>query len=160
MAEDCHLRNRMEKERAVETDREIDLKLGMGGLADIEFMVQGQLLVGGRRTEDGKGSERVPRSVRRLVREFLQETSRAGSSGISSTEMSTAFDALRALDHRVRLHTNSSTAKLDERRFEAMLLLGLWPPRFDGASIETWEDILRLRREVRGAFKRFCPQCS
>ena len=45
----CHLRNRMEKERAAETETEIDLKLGMGGLADIEFMVQGQLLVGGRR---------------------------------------------------------------------------------------------------------------
>ena len=28
-------------------EEEIDLKLGMGGLADIEFLIQGQLLVGG-----------------------------------------------------------------------------------------------------------------
>ena len=49
----CHLRSRMEKERAAETGTEIDLELGMGGLADIEFMVQGQLLVGGRREEIG-----------------------------------------------------------------------------------------------------------
>ncbi len=41
-----HLRNRMEKERAAETETEIDLKLGMGGLADVEFMVQAQLLAG------------------------------------------------------------------------------------------------------------------
>ena len=35
----------MEKERAAETETEIDLKLGMGGLADIEFMVQARQLV-------------------------------------------------------------------------------------------------------------------
>jgi len=176
----CHLRNRMEKERAAETDREIDLKLGMGGLADIEFMVQGQLLVGatdgersnedaGRSAVGGKRSEEngcnrpegrgkgPSRSVRRLVREVLPDTFKPGSGETGSIDMSATFAALRALDHRVRLHTNSSAAKLDERRFEAMVLLGLWPPRFDGASIETWEDILRLRREIRSAFKRFCP---
>jgi glutamate-ammonia-ligase adenylyltransferase len=201
----CHLRNRMEKERAAETEWEIDLKLGMGGLADIEFMVQGQLLVGGSTSESGcqtsqgphpapgvnavsgpcptgaesplshSGCSDVPPlpegvegrgrgeglhwSVRRLVREFLKDTSKSGPGGIGSSEISEAFAALRALDHRVRLHTNSSAAKLDERRLEAMVLLGLWPPRFDGSSIETWEDILRLRREVRRAFKMFCPQC-
>ncbi len=173
----CHLRSRMEKERAAETDREIDLKLGMGGLADMEFMVQGQLLVAGRVSESGcqrpapdsdPGTEgrrpesagarsTSPRSVRLLVQEFLKDFSRPGSGGIGPEEISAAFGALRALDHRVRLHTNSSAAKLDEQRFEAMVLLGLWPPHFEGGSIETWQDVLRLRREIRGAFKSFCP---
>jgi len=194
----CHLRNRMEKERAAETEKEIDLKLGMGGLADIEFMVQGQLLVGRaedgkrraedgrRRTEDGKrieidcqiteglhaaygnlGVGFIPahpasaggrpthlRSVRRALHELLKGLPQTVS---SSEEIIAAFGALRALDHRVRLHTNSSSAKLNERHFEAMVLLGLWPPHSDGSSIETWQDVLRLRREIRGIFRRFCP---
>ncbi len=194
----CHLRNRIEKERAAETEKEIDLKLGMGGLADIEFMVQGQLLVGGAfipplskgeplspplsksgplsppfskggqggfyehtqlRPSDNNelfaGGRPTPyRSVRRMARELLKDLPQTES---RSDKISAAFGALRALDHRVRLHTNSSSAKLDERCFEAMVLLGLWPPHFDGSSIETWQDVLRLRREVRAAFKGFCP---
>jgi glutamate-ammonia-ligase adenylyltransferase len=179
----CHLRNRMEKERAAETEKEIDLKLGMGGLADIEFMVQAQLLAGGRMresecqiTEDlhaasgnlgegfipahpayGDGRPTHHRSVRRALQELLKVLPQTAS-GLD--EISAAFGALRALDHRVRLHTNSSSAKLDERRFEAMVLLGLWPPHFDGSSIETWQDVLRLRREIRGIFRRFCLQVN
>jgi len=71
--------------------------------------------------------------------------------------INSSFVALRGLDHRVRLHTNSTSAKLDENNFHAMTDLGLWPPRFDAGSIETWQDVLRLRREVRGMFGRFCP---
>jgi glutamate-ammonia-ligase adenylyltransferase len=152
----CHLRNRMEKERGAETEKEIDLKLGMGGLADIEFMVQAQLLVGGRVCPQSSvlSPQSTPyRSVRRVIHQLFKDLPQTAS---SSDEMSAAFGALRALDHRVRLHTNSSGAKLDERRCAAMVLLGLWPPDSDGSSIETWQDVLRLRREVRGAFKRFC----
>ncbi|MFZ2447746.1 MAG: hypothetical protein WAW37_15425 [Syntrophobacteraceae bacterium] len=145
----CHLRDRMEKERAQETPTEIDLKLGMGGLADIEFLVQGNQLV------EGHGNRAaVSRSVRRAVGEFLKTVPEI--SGMEA-EISAAFGALRALDHRLRLHANSSSARIGEAHFEAMKALGLWPPRFDGASIETWQDLLRLRREVRAIFRRFCP---
>ncbi len=178
----CHLRTRMEKERAAETEKEIDLKLGMGGLADIEFIVQGLALAGGtegggwksgaKRMEDGcqtsqglhpgpgatardcsipPASVPGPRSIRRAVQRCFPE------SGSGSNELSAVFRALRALDHRTRLHTDSSAAKLDEQRFETMVSLGLWPPRFDAGSIETWQDVLRLRREVRCIFRRFCP---
>ncbi|SPF40082.1 (Glutamate--ammonia-ligase) adenylyltransferase [Syntrophobacter sp. SbD1] len=159
----CHLRNRIEKERAEETEKEIDLKLGMGGLADIEFMVQGRMLVCPQSSVLSPQSsvfspQSLPcRSVRRLVKEFLKDISKPGIDGIKADEITAAFGALRALDHRTRLHTNSSAAKLDPQRFEAMVSLGLWPPHFDGSSIETWQDIMRLRREVRGVFKGFCP---
>lgn len=149
----CHLRDRMEKERAAETETEIDLKLGMGGLADMEFMAQGQLLAGPPKGERPAAF----RSVRRVLKESFKDFSKPGLDGAGPTDVSAAFGALRALDHRVRLHTNSNAAKLDERRLETMTLLGLWPPQFDGSSIETWQDVLRIRREVRNAFKRFCP---
>ncbi len=158
----CRLRERMEKERAAETEEKIDLKLGMGGLADIECLVQGQLLVGGWRTataginddnfsalREAGGPSKPVLSVRRLVQQRL--------GGTSSTEIDSAFRALRALDHRVRLHTNSSAAKLDAGHFETMVVLGLWPPHFDAGTIETWQDVLRLRRAVRSVFRGFCP---
>jgi glutamate-ammonia-ligase adenylyltransferase len=179
----CHLRYRMEKERAAETEKEIDLKLGMGGLADIEFIVQGQAITGGRMSWNGcsqvhgaggnppaqegpghpaSGMEHPALVLNRVarcrsVRQSVEALKDFQETGSPAEEISAAFRALRALDHRVRLHTNSSEAKLDEHRFETMVLLGLWPPHVDGSSIETWQDVLRLRREIRGVFRRFCP---
>lgn len=146
----CHLRDRMEKERAAENDVEIDLKLGMGGLADIEFLVQGNLLLRGHLD----GTPRV-RSVRKAVRGFVKGIPEMED---DAAEVDSAFRALRALDHRARLHTNSTSSKLDRSRFDAMTALGLWPSRSDANGIETWQDVLRLRRSVRRIFKRFCPE--
>jgi glutamate-ammonia-ligase adenylyltransferase len=48
----CHLRQRMQLERSDERSDLVDLKLGMGGLADVEFLVQAhQLLLGHQRQE-------------------------------------------------------------------------------------------------------------
>jgi glutamate-ammonia-ligase adenylyltransferase len=161
----CHLRYRVEKERAAETEKEIDLKLGMGGLADIEFIVQGLALAGKRVPGSGCSQPHdVSCAGRDIVHPALgirNSVSRHRSLRLAvqsmSDELSAAFRALRALDHRIRLHADSSAAKLDEQRFGTMVSLGLWPPHFDGSSIETWQDILRLRREVRGIFRKFCP---
>lgn len=142
----CHLRDRMEKERSEETEHEINLKLGMGGLADIEFMVQGKSLVEGDRLQP-------LRSVRESVRQWALHSTGTDNAG----EIRLAFAALRALEHRLKLYANSASSKLDAAHFEGMLALGLWPPRFDGGAIETWQDILRLRREVRSVFRRYCP---
>ena len=148
----CHLRGRMEKERAAESGGEIDLKLGMGGLADIEFIVQGEILTGGMAPAPKSRSAFSGRSVRRIVEEISKSYTKPGLDKLAGS-----FRALRALDHRVRLHTNSSSAKLDASRFEAMSLLGLWPPHVNGEWIETWQDVLRLRREIRAVFREFCP---
>ncbi len=161
----CHLRDRIEKERAAETGEEIDLKLGMGGLADLEFVIQGQALVGGPMPPSRPWTKRPQEAsclktacMYRSLGWMAQQCSKGFlETGHGPDEFRANLRALRALDHRVRLHTNSSAAKLDARRFEAMVSLGLWPPLHDGSSIETWQDVLRLRREVRGLFRRFCP---
>ena len=96
----------------------------MGGLADIEFLIQGQLLVGGHNAGHKRTQLRPPyndlltsggrftagRSVRRVVHEFLKDFPQPRPGGASSDEINSAFRALRALDHRVRLHTDSSAA--------------------------------------------------
>ncbi|MGC9197257.1 MAG: hypothetical protein ACP5IL_17685, partial [Syntrophobacteraceae bacterium] len=143
----CHLRGRMERERAAEGGGEIDLKLGFGGLSDVEFIVQGLLLTGVLPVASLAG-----RPVRQIVELFSKSDPRPGAQ-----KLATLFRALRALDHRVRLHKNSSSAKLDQSSFEAMVSLGLWPPRDDGHWIESWQDVLHLRRQIRAVFSLFCP---
>ncbi|MEN6437748.1 MAG: hypothetical protein ABFD97_04130 [Syntrophobacter sp.] len=144
----CHLRDRMEKERSEETEGTINLKLGIGGLADIEFLAQGIQLVKGERELAARS-----RSVRRTVREILPNTPEASG---NAAIIDGAFRALRAVDHRLRLYANSSSGKMEKPHFEAMKALGLWPPKSDSGSIETWEDLLRVRREVRTIFRIFC----
>jgi glutamate-ammonia-ligase adenylyltransferase len=143
----CHLRDRMEKERGEESGDQIDLKVGMGGLADIEFIVQGCLLVEGR-------AHPVPcwRSVRKTLDGFLSAIPAAA--GIAE-DARTTFGTLRAVVHRLSLFTNAGSGKLDEPGFSALTAMGLWPPR-SGGNVRTWEDLQRLRREVRSVFRRFC----
>ncbi len=144
----CHLRERMEKERGQESAGEIDLKLGLGGLADIEFLVQGNLLVAGRLHRTS-----TSRSVRRAVSEFLKNIPQIKG---KESQIEAAFAAMRALDHRLRLHSNTASGKIEPSQFEAMKSFGLWPPGQEHRSVETWQDLLRLRREVRGIFREFC----
>jgi glutamate-ammonia-ligase adenylyltransferase len=146
----CHLRDRMEKERSEESVSVLNLKLGLGGLADIEFLVQGELLLEGYKT-----GTTVLRSVRKAVGAFLSSIDERSE---KTGEIRAAFASLRALDHRLRLHANAASSKLDEGQFGDMMMLGLWPPRYDTGTIETWQDILRLRREVRSVFRIFCPE--
>ncbi len=144
----CHLRERMENERAVETEAEIDLKLGMGGLADIEFIVQGLLLLHGYEAE-----QMHIRSVRSAVESLLLRFPETMS---HSPDIISSFRCLRAIDHRMRLYGATTSGKLNESHFMAMSSLGLWPPPIDGGGVETWQDVLRLRREVRAIFREFC----
>ena len=145
----CHLRQRMQRERSEERTDLIDIKLGMGGLTDLEFLVQGQLLVDGY-----KDASCRDRSVRGALPWALAHTP-----GIEESirGMQTAFEALRSLDHRLRLHTNLASSRLSPGQFEKMQSVGLWPPAFGGSVIEDWQDLQRLRRHVRSVLHHFCP---
>ena len=147
----CHLRGRMQRERSDEKGEWVDLKLGAGGLADIEFLVQGILL-----TEDYRDASPDLRSVRAALPRVL-ETVGSGW-GLAPGAILSAFESIRSLDHRLRLLTNSSASRLNPQLFEALQLLGLWPPRQGGSSLESWEDLLRLRRRVREGLLHFCPE--
>jgi len=171
----CHLRGRMERERAEEKGDVIDLKLGQGGLADIEFLVQGHLLVEGY----ANPLLRNP-SVRFALGDVAEWISGASnhsrdasskSSGEAhipspgkphgeiniATDVSVSFDAMRSLDHRLRLHTNLTSSRLTPARFESLQAIGLWPPATGKNPVETWQDLLRLRRRVRAVLQRWCP---
>lgn len=146
----CHLRGRMQRERSEEKLDRLDLKLGAGGLVDLEFLIQGNLLI--------KGYDnpliRV-RSVRTAIDDFIEEITGFTD---NTREIRTAFEAIRALDHRLRLHLNQSGARITPEQFDGLKGLGLWPPSHAGTPIETWEDILKYRRIIRAALQVFCPE--
>lgn len=146
----CHLRQRMQRERAEEKGEQIDVKLGLGGLTDFEFLVQGIALTDGHRLPQLRTrSNRSALEVALEVAAPLQE---------AAPEVMAAFEALRTLAHRLRLHSNLPSSRLTPELFEAMRKLRLWPPHHQGNTIEDWRDLMRVRRRARSALHLFCPE--
>lgn len=145
----CHLRQRIQRERAEERGDAIDIKLGMGGLADIEFLVQGRQLVEGFKSFDLQKA-----SVRDALRGIALES--AGSSSSLGRVMA-GFERLRSLEHRMRLLTNSNSSRVSPSQFELLRELKLWPEDSNAAGIESWQELLQLRRTIRSVLHPFCP---
>ncbi|MDY0041488.1 MAG: hypothetical protein RBS57_14345, partial [Desulforhabdus sp.] len=145
----CHLRQRMERERAVETEEAIDLKLGTGGLADLEFIVQGNLLV--------EGYKDPALQVRTVRLAFNQIWPRLLDVDLPLRDLLEAFETLRALEHRSVLYSGRPATRLRSEQFELLKATALWPPLKGRSSVvETWQDLLRLRRRVRNALHHWC----
>jgi len=95
----ARLRSRMQMELALEDDLHVDLKTGHGGLVDVEFFVQGNIL---------KNAKRYPRILCENTLEALAEMRRAGildeptflalDSGYRF--LSNLEDRLRIMEHR------------------------------------------------------------
>jgi len=145
----CHLRQRMERERTEEKAGSIDIKLGMGGLADLEFLVQGYLLVEGYKDPSLKVG-----SVRLALHRVLD---RLATQDLPLREVHKAFEALRSLEHRLVLFSNMSASRLRPGQFESLKAIGLWPPSRGDSSVDSWQDLLRLRRRVRSLLQNWCP---
>jgi [glutamine synthetase] adenylyltransferase / [glutamine synthetase]-adenylyl-L-tyrosine phosphorylase len=144
----CHLRQRMQLERCEERADLVDVKLGFGGLADVEFLVQGhQLLFGyehqGLRT----------RSLRTALQSLA---SNATEGGLLFPELVSPFRALRALERRLQLSTNLSAATITPVQLESMMTVGIWPPGQRDHGILTWEDLQATRRKIRQVFRQWC----
>ncbi|HOV84984.1 MAG TPA: hypothetical protein PLM79_01370 [Syntrophobacteraceae bacterium] len=145
----CHLRQRMQEERAGEHPDLLDLKLGNGGLADVEFLVQGLHLARGHEKVFPAGG-----SVRSCLKSVLTSI---GSGESECREVMVAFKALRALEHRLRLYSNAAGSKISPRQLHEMRALGLWPVKDAEESLENWQDLLRMRKTLRKALGAFCP---
>jgi glutamate-ammonia-ligase adenylyltransferase len=95
-----HLRMRMEKELAKEDEDRFNLKKGMGGLVDIEFLTQMLQL------KHGRGRPRVQKqsTLAALKALFEEKILRAEEYRL----LSEGYLFLRRLDHRLRLERNES----------------------------------------------------
>ena len=145
----CHLRRRMQHERSEEREDVIDVKIGAGGLADLEFLVQGWLLLEGH-----AAPALQQRSVRKALAVVLE---RLKDFDLPLREVQTAFDTLRSLEHRVTLCSDVAVSRLKPEHFDWLKALQLWPPLAQETAAETWHDVLRLRKKVRALLLHWCP---
>jgi glutamate-ammonia-ligase adenylyltransferase len=88
----------------------VDLKLGRGGIREIEFYVQTQqLILGGRHPE-----LRSPRTL-----DALQALADAGHvARETAAELAAAYDTLRAVEHRIQMLADEQTHRLPENDAE------------------------------------------
>ncbi|NTV41692.1 MAG: hypothetical protein HGA63_00170 [Syntrophobacteraceae bacterium] len=144
----CPMRRRMEKERAEEKGDFEDIKLGAGGLADLEFVVQGIQLIEGWNNDDLRN---------RSIHSVLPIALEAGIGQIPAAIAACRdFGELRKLEQRLRLHTNFATSRISPSQFAALRDFGLWPPAGSRVTMESWDDFLRMRRRVRAVFDELC----
>lgn len=113
------------------TAKGVDLKLGRGGIREIEFYVQTQqLILGGRNPE-----LRSPRTL-----DALRALEAAGHvSTAAADELSDAYDKLRAAEHRVQMLADEQTHKLpesDNERKKVAALSGFDRVRSFDAAVE------------------------
>lgn len=143
----CHLRKRMEKERSLETPSGLDLKLGPGGLADVEFLVQG-----GQLTLNLTAHNRI-----RPFRDLLDLVGpRLGLGTWKIKTLQKWHHALRSLELRMQLLTNQASNLITSDEFTQLQQSGLWPPPGVDAPIQDWGDIQVARREIRKVWDEVC----
>lgn len=144
----CRLRQRMLQERAQEKGDTVHLKLGWGGLADLEFMVQGAQLLHGA---ENPGLQ--AKNIRSLLAVALQELKLAPQQALGQ-----AFILYRSLESRLQHLTNSHNSRLHVRHLLQMQDLGLWPGPGQALALENWQDLLQIRRRVRGPWQELCQE--
>ncbi|MGV8967719.1 MAG: bifunctional [glutamine synthetase] adenylyltransferase/[glutamine synthetase]-adenylyl-L-tyrosine phosphorylase [Cellulomonas sp.] len=140
VADSQAMRRRVEEHvPAAEADRQ--LKLGVGGLRDVEFTVQLLQLVHGRADE----SIRSPSTLTALA-----ALSAGGYVGREdAARLAVCYRLLRALEHRIQLHRLTRTHLMPTADADLRRLARSVGMRAEGAEglMERWRSV---RREVRG----------
>jgi glutamate-ammonia-ligase adenylyltransferase len=129
-AEVHRIRMRMEHELAHETSARRDLKLGRGGILDVECVVQYLQLVHGQ-------EHAVLHEVARTERQLERLAGLGALSPALASELAAGWDYLQRLSSRLRLVENRSISDLDARRGDLDAIarsLGYPPGEREGAS--------------------------
>jgi [glutamine synthetase] adenylyltransferase / [glutamine synthetase]-adenylyl-L-tyrosine phosphorylase len=149
VAEIDHLRARMENELAEESADKFNLKKGMGGLVDIEFLTQMlQLAHGNRRRELRK----------QATLEALQALYDRKIVGAEEYRLlSEGYRFLRRLDHRLRLERQQSIdiVERDPAKIQSIALaLGYKGEKNAGAGKRLLQDYEKFRARIRRCYER------
>jgi glutamate-ammonia-ligase adenylyltransferase len=145
----CHLRQRMEQERSQESANRLNIKLGYGGAADLEFLAQGQQLLAGFENPGLRG-----RNTLNLVPPALEQL---GLATEKQTFFAQALQTLYMLELRLQLQGNQSGGRISRQQLKELRSWGLWPPPDGGLrGVETWEDLVQLRKKIRELWTSVC----
>lgn len=145
--EDFVEQTRAMRERVTEhiprDELDVQLKLGPGGLRDIEFTVQLLQLVHGQNDETLR------------VRSTLDAIERLRDSGYIGRDLAARFDegyrSLRLLEHRIQLRKLRRTHLMPREESELHVLARACRAKSSGELVQSWQ---RLRIEIRGLHER------
>lgn len=132
-----YMRDKIIAERAQEKENVVDLKVGKGGLTDLEFFIQGMLL-----------THKIPLdldldNVTNLYFSLLA-TNKAEDFANMFKEIYRGF---LYIIQRIQLLTNLGTSKISKDKFLDACQMGLWPPH-NYFLIEDWEDLIKFKNMV------------
>ncbi|MFB3062434.1 MAG: bifunctional [glutamate--ammonia ligase]-adenylyl-L-tyrosine phosphorylase/[glutamate--ammonia-ligase] adenylyltransferase, partial [Candidatus Binatia bacterium] len=145
-----HLRMRMERELAGESDSRFNLKKGKGGMVDIEFITQMLQLTYGHLhpTLHQRGTLQALRELR--DRELIDQGDYA--------LLSDGYRFLHQIDHRLRLKHDQSIDLLEREAGKLQGIAQAMDYRSDTKNSEgdlLLEDYEARREEIRSCYERF-----
>ncbi|MEM8921022.1 MAG: glutamine-synthetase adenylyltransferase, partial [Pseudomonadota bacterium] len=126
--------------------KDFDVKLGRGGIREIEFFVQTQQLILGGRNSDLRSRETLS-ALRALEEIDAVDTDLA-------EDLDRAYAYLRAVEHRIQMVNDEQTHRLPdtpERRAQIARLCGVGPAIFEA-------DLAKVRRRVHSAYSDLFAQ--
>ncbi len=145
-----HLRMRMERELAGESDSRFNLKKGKGGMADIEFITQMLQLTYGH-LHPAIHQRGTLDALRRLRdRDLMDQT--------EYVLLSESYRFLRQIDHRLRLKHDQSIDLLEREPGKLQGIAKAMGYRGDGNNSEgepLLEDYENRRDQIRACYNRF-----
>ncbi len=134
-----HMRDRIVNERAQEDSDRLDIKVGRGGLIDLEFFIQGMILSGEipiSQISFGNSTSLLEDSLKII-----------GKDRESITIFCEIHKNWLMLIQRIHLLTNISSSIIFKKLFLEAIQYGLWPPK-GGVFIEDFEDIKKYKKMV------------
>ncbi len=143
----CELKERMERERTRENTEMIHLKLGRGGLVEMELWCHGTIISTGERERF-----RLPVSTIEVLPTVVN---RWGVDEREAREVVKAYTTLRQLSHRVDL-LGKNTEEVGKEDVVVLKMLGLWRGSEDSEAGEEWREIQALRRVLRKRWEWVC----
>jgi glutamate-ammonia-ligase adenylyltransferase len=150
LLEIARLRERMEQEIAVEDDFHVDLKTGQGGLVDIEFFVQGNIL---------KYSRDFPEIIRPNTMDGLRSLHDYDLIHEDAfTTLKRGYRFLINIEDRLRLMEHRSVDRIPlggEKLTGLAQRLGYG----EGGEARLLEDYFRTTRAIRQIYREFFGQC-
>jgi len=150
-----HLRMRMEKELAKEDEDRFNLKKGMGGLVDIEFLTQMLQL------KHGGGRPRLQTQPTLAALKALCEEKILGAE--EYRVLSEGYLFLRRLDHRLRLERNESLDVFERNAVklqQTAVGLGYKGKKDFAAGKRLLADYEKLRKRIRRCYERRFREAS
>jgi len=141
------MKERIEKAGALKAAKEIDLKLGVGGIREIEFFISIlQLIYGGR--DPGIRERNTMKALHRLALKDLITFE-------EQRDLTRAYEFLRTAEHRLQVVDERQTHSLpdDDREVQALALRMGYRDGVDKTAAEGFrQDYERHTRRVRGIY--------